>query len=302
MREQTQRRRLALHDHLGTQPCQHGRITAELQRVAKALLGIDENAPACRVFAIPSGLLEIGIELRQVTPLQTPFVFPPSLRKIARQQPCQSEIGMGIRGTGIDLDRLLETGKRFINAPDIEHHIAQADEILGLAVGKRQGLANAVLSLMEVAGIAQHQAQIVPAVGIPGPGLDCPKPGSDGVRQPALTTQDHHQIRQRVKMSRLDGEGRSIRGFGFGIAQQGLTGHPEVVMGESKSGVNFSGAPEAGERLLQFPIGKQGSPQIIVRDLVRAIELNLPAEAACRAGKIAHFHQCHGQAGEELRL
>ena len=114
--EQSDQRRLHLHDYPQPTRFRAWRITAELHRVAESLLCMDQQRlPLCR-FTPPLRLHEVAASLAHLRRLPAPFVFCPSCRQIPLGEQYDPEIAVRLWIGRLQLENLAIAGDRIIQS------------------------------------------------------------------------------------------------------------------------------------------------------------------------------------------
>ena len=145
--QQAQQRRLHLQQHAPTLPGQHGGIARELQGVAQALFGLQQQRLAGQRLAPPARRVRPGRQGPEGRHCQPALVGRPAAGQVAVQQPAQRQVQAHRRGLRVEPRRLLHRGAGLGQRALVLQHHAQAGPGAGqiglqghAAARQRQGL------------------------------------------------------------------------------------------------------------------------------------------------------------------
>src|SRR5262249_61886271 len=97
----------------GARACQQRHIARELDAIAKALLGRNEDALAReRIFTEPERFAEAAAACRHAAALPAPFVLLEAAAIVAERETRERRLVMCIRVRLVERDRTLEIGER----------------------------------------------------------------------------------------------------------------------------------------------------------------------------------------------
>ena len=101
------KRLLHAKDDLGAELCDQRRIAHELQRIAEALLGAEENRLALQIrFALPHRLRIIGPVLREGFLFPAILVSLPAFAQLAQAKFCDGQIEIGLGTFRLERQRI----------------------------------------------------------------------------------------------------------------------------------------------------------------------------------------------------
>ena len=175
-----------LHDH--AQPACRGqwRVAAELQGVAEALLGMDQQRPSRRRLPPPLRLGKVTPGLEHMRALPAPFVFLPARRHIPPRQQRHRQVVMRPRKVRLEVDSPLVAGARLVQPPQLLQRVAQVVVRLGKVRLEVDSPAAACNRLVQPPQSRQRIAQVVMGLRIVRPQLESHAAAGDRLVRPPL--------------------------------------------------------------------------------------------------------------------
>ncbi len=160
-------RLLHLQDHMRAALGDQRGVTAELDRVAEALLGMEENGPALDLLGSkPQWLREIALGVLKLRRCPSPFVFLPAAIEVPQQQPADRFVVMRIGKIRPQRQRALITFQCRVVALEIMQGSAAIGDSLGIIRPQRQRALVARQRLLEPLQEMQGIAAIIMCLGI----------------------------------------------------------------------------------------------------------------------------------------
>ena len=221
-------------------------VAEELERVAEALLGVEENGAAGEGGAVPLGLAEIAAEGEEVAALPAPFVLWPAGGKIATVEEEEGEIAVGIGVVGLEGDGLAIGSGSVVEAGEIAEGVAEVIVSGGVAGVERVGLVVSGEGFVDVALGAEGVAEIEVGVGELGVELKGAAGGGDGFVEAAALLERVGKVVVEFGAGGLEGDGSFVGGDG--IVEAGLF-EIYVAEGGVEDGVGGLGGEGAVEEI-----------------------------------------------------
>ncbi len=262
--QQPDQRRLHLHDDPQSSGGGQRRVTAELQRVAQPLFGMDQQRAAPARLTEPLRLHKRSASPGHIRRFPAPFVFPPPLRHVTHGQQRHGQIAMRIRKIQLQADGRPEAGERRLRQPLF---LQDGPEIVVCPrrVGpKHHRLPATGGRLVQPALLRQHGTQRVMRLHQVGPQRDRPMAATGRLLQLSQPTERNAKIVRRLGEIRLGREGRPVANNRFLQRARVLQRGAQVVARIRITRPKGNGAPIAGGRLVQLPLVHKQIAQVII--------------------------------------
>ncbi len=209
--------RRAFQHHPAAPGCHHGRVADELDGVAVALLGMDQDAFAAEVRAIPPGFGEVPRLGREVVRLPAPLVFLPALGEAPCEEQRLGPVTVRFGVVGIDAEGAIVARQGGVQRAPFLQGDAKVGMDLGALRRPRQG----------------------------------PFIGGDGLVEAAFGPEHVAQVGERLDVAGVYLNGAAVTGGGLVPAALVLVRQAEGEMGVGEGGVGRDGALEARRRVVR---------------------------------------------------
>ena len=204
---QLHKRRAHLQDHARAARGDQRRIAAEMDRIAEALLAVQQDGLAGDVaLAQPQRLRKIALRRRHVGLLPAPLIFEKAPREIAGEKPHQGLIAMRDNILRQQRQRARRTGEGLVIAIELFEDLAAIVERVAVIRPQRQQLVITGERLVEPFEIMQGVAAIVERVGIVGPQRERAIVIRQGFGGPFDLVQDHAALVEQLRIVRSQGD------------------------------------------------------------------------------------------------
>ncbi len=203
--------RIDFEHHFGAPVGQGRDIPAELQRVAEALFGVDQQgAPLETLAAQPQRHREITNRRLELAGAPAPFVLPPALGVLAQGQAAHGLMEMGFRIVGLQRQRPVEGGHGLVEAALLAEDDGAVQMGLGVIRIERDGLGEAQQRLVQPLELVEGAAALVVRLGVARFQRDGPFATLQSLSWPPKVAQGHHAVAPGIGVVRLQGDGAVI--------------------------------------------------------------------------------------------
>ena len=145
-------------DHRGAAALQLAGEAREQQHVAQALLGIEQDALACDLAAVPRRLAEL--DPGRLGQALARLIGGEADLELAAHHQRDRKLGAGAAVLGIERQRAAEAADRLVDAAEIAQAERQVEEALAVVTVQRDRLEVMLHRLVEAARRAQRVAEI----------------------------------------------------------------------------------------------------------------------------------------------
>jgi hypothetical protein len=252
-------RLLDLQHHLAADNQRH--VAQELDAVAQALLGVQQDGPAGERLAAPLRLGEVA--RRQVADTPARLVLVPAGREVAAQELEHALAGRRHGVVGIERARLAKAREGLVHAVEVLEREAEVEVGDGKARRQRDGPAACGFGVRRMADGAQCVPQIGIGLGVVGLELGPAAKMPGRFLEPPQLAQRGAEVVVRLVMIGPQRQHAAIARLRLGVAPGFPQEIAELVMGLDEIRIEAEGLPERRLGVLVAAHGQQGKAQAV---------------------------------------